>query len=245
MVLLTIAGGPSVSGATALPAPITAFFVEPNRSYGANSPPPALDAARCGRGGAANARACALVAAACWNRRRASSDTGAGLAAAVPFTFRRTGSGDPGAETGSTKLEGGDLEPGPVATPFCLLALSSARRISAAENALSLRAARAALEMSAATSSTVAAGSPRGDVSYEQLVGDETSVAGVAPPPRSEGTAAAAKDFDSSPRADDATMRAVLSTDARKAETRDDEKRSAASKEARARWNKFAATPFS
>ena len=46
-------------------------------------------------------------------------------------------------------------------------------------------------------------------------------------------------------RADAATMRAVLSTDARKAETRDDEKRSAASKEARARWNKFAATPFS
>ena len=45
--------------------------------------------------------------------------------------------------------------------------------------------------------------------------------------------------------ADDATMRAVLSTDARKAETRDDEKRSAASKEARARLNKFAATPFS
>lgn len=239
MVLLTIAGGPSVSGATALPAPITAFFVEPNRSYGANSPPPALDAARCGRGGAANARACALVAAACWNRRRASSDTGAGLAAAGPFTFRRTGSGDPGAETGSTKLEGGDLEPGPVATPFCLLALSSARRISAAENALSLRAARAALEMSAATSSTVAAGSPRGEP-----VGDETSVAGVAPPPRSEGTAAAAAP-DSSPRADAATMRAVLSTDARKAETRDDEKRSAASKEARARWNKFAATPFS
>jgi hypothetical protein len=240
VVLLTIAGGPSVSGATALPAPITAFFDEPNRSYGDLSPPPALDVARCGRGGAANARACALVAAACWNRRRASSDTGAGLAAAVPFTFRRTGSGDPGAETGSTKLEGGDLEPGPVATPFCLLALSSARRISAAENALSLRAARAwALEMSAATSSTVAAGSPRGEP-----VGDETSVAGVAPPPRSEGTAAAAAP-DSSPRADAATMRAVLSTDARKAETRDDEKRSAASKEARARWNKFAATPFS
>jgi hypothetical protein len=241
VVLLTIAGGPSVSGATARPAPIDGlFFVEANRSYGDLSPPPALDVARCGRGGAANARACALVAAACWNRRRASSDTGAGLAAAVPFTFRRTGSGDPGAETGSTKLEGGDLEPGPVATPFCLLALSSARRISAAENALSLRAARAwALEMSAATSSTVAAGSPRGEP-----VGDETSVAGVAPPPRSEGTAAAAAP-DSSPRADAATMRAVLSTDARKAETRDDEKRSAASKEARARWNKFAATPFS
>ena len=90
--------------------------------------------------------------------------------------------------------------------------------------------------MSAATSSTVAAGSPRG-------VDGDDDVAGVAPPPRSEGTAAAAlsRASDSSPRADAATMRAVLSTDARKAETRDDEKRSAASAAARARSNKFAA----
>ena len=73
MVLLTIAGRPACSGATARPAPITARL-RSSASPELTPPPAAETAARCGAGGAANARAWALVAAACWKRRRASAE---------------------------------------------------------------------------------------------------------------------------------------------------------------------------
>ena len=126
MVLLTITGASTAfSFATRRPAPNTTFA--PGRSDWFPTPTflkSPVTRARCGFGGAANALACALIAAASLNRRRASTETTQGSLLAPSsnpelrpvFVCANSRFGDEqaalprNAAAGSTKDEGGDFD---------------------------------------------------------------------------------------------------------------------------------------